>query len=52
MMMMIFLKGVTSESASLMCMSKKGETGKYEIMSQLEMDGIAVNIQNTENIEK
>lgn len=49
MMMMIFLKGVTSESASLMCiLSKKGETGKYEIMSHLEMDGIAVNIQNTE----
>lgn len=51
MKMMIFLKSVTSESASLMCiLSKKGETGKYEIMNQLEMDGIAVNTQNTEKI--
>lgn len=37
--------------SSLMCiLSKKGETGKYEIMSQLEMDGISVNIQIIEKI--
>lgn len=52
-MMILFLTsfGDTSESDSLMCiLSKKGETGKYKIMSQLEMDEIAVNIQNSEKI--
>lgn len=51
-MMTLFLKGFedTAESASLMCiLSKKDETGKYKIISKLEMDEIAGNIQNTEN---
>lgn len=50
-MMILFLKGFgdTAESASLMCiLSKKDETGKYKTTSQLEMDGIAGNIQNIE----
>lgn len=49
--MLLFSKGFgdTSELVSLMCiLNKKGETGKYKTMNQLEMDGIAVNIQNTE----
>lgn len=51
-MMTLFLKGFedTAESASLMCiLSKKDESGKYKIISKLEMDEIAGNIQNTEN---
>lgn len=54
-MTLLFLKGFgdTSELVSLMCiLSKKGDNGKYNIMDQLEMDGIAVNIQNTEKNPK
>lgn len=54
-MTLLFLKGFgdTSELVSLMCiLSKKGDNGKYKIMNQLEMDGIAVNIQNTEKNPK
>lgn len=47
----IFKKGFedTEQSVSLMCiLSKKDESGKNKIISQLEMDRIASNIQNTE----
>lgn len=52
-MIIQFLEGFgdTSETASLMCMPrKKGKNKKYKIMSELEMDGIAVNIQKIEKI--